>query len=148
MPTTWTRTILGPLELQTMNLVWKLNECCVRDVVVRMPQQRAYTTIMTTLDRLYQKGVLNRKKTNGKFVYCARLTRQQLEEAVDRDLVSKVLTRPRASREMIISALLESMLVGDPQMFNRIVRAARARRRVQNNGGGKPRLAAAALHAS
>ena len=46
--------ILGPLETQVMEVLWECDECCVRQVLPRLNQKFAYTTIMTTLDRLYQ----------------------------------------------------------------------------------------------
>jgi len=57
----------------------------------RLSRKRAYTTVMTTLDRLYQKGILNRKRVAGKFLYSARLSRQELEKGMARDLIARVL---------------------------------------------------------
>ncbi|MGO9307392.1 MAG: BlaI/MecI/CopY family transcriptional regulator [Candidatus Korobacteraceae bacterium] len=53
--------VLGRLERQTLDVVWESDECSVRDVTRRLTRKRAYTTVMTTLDRLYQKGILNRR---------------------------------------------------------------------------------------
>src|SRR5271169_189659 len=56
------RLILGPLETQVMEVLWQCNECCVRQVLPRLNQKLAYTTIMSTLDRLYKKKFANRRK--------------------------------------------------------------------------------------
>ena len=82
----FTRDGLGPLEWRIMELIWKANECSVRDVWRKLPQERAYTTVMTTLTRLFQKGIVNRRMVDRKFLYSARLSRQELEDAIAREL--------------------------------------------------------------
>jgi predicted transcriptional regulator len=116
---TLTRTALGPLEARTLELVWELNECSVRDIVRKLPQKRAYTTIMTTLARLHEKGILNRKRTDRKFVYWARLSCAELEHDIARDLIARVLTSETTSRESIVSALLEELRRQDSRLFNK-----------------------------
>ncbi|MPZ86673.1 MAG: BlaI/MecI/CopY family transcriptional regulator [Nitriliruptorales bacterium] len=54
--------LLGPLESEVMETVWRLGETTVRDVHADLAQTRdlAYTTIMTTMARLAAKGLLER----------------------------------------------------------------------------------------
>ena len=47
---------LGRLEREVMDVVWSSDEHTVKDVQGRLPRKAAYTTVMTTLDRLYKKG--------------------------------------------------------------------------------------------
>ena len=49
------RLILGPLETEAMGVLWMHGECKVREVVRRLGRQIAYTTVMTTLDRLLEE---------------------------------------------------------------------------------------------
>ena len=49
--------MLGPLEIQVMEVVWGSGESSVRDVVEKLDSKLAYTTVMTTLDRLFKKGL-------------------------------------------------------------------------------------------
>ncbi len=65
---------LGPLEQEVMDAVWKLSAANVRDVVGQMERPLAYTTVMTTLDRLYKKGLLSRETTERAFLYSPKLT--------------------------------------------------------------------------
>jgi BlaI family penicillinase repressor len=67
---------LAPLELDCMNVLWPLGEATVRDVQEALLQTRprAYTTIMTILDRLAQKGVLVRRKEGRAWVYRPNLS--------------------------------------------------------------------------
>jgi len=126
---TLTRMALGPLESQIMELVWKLGECSVCDIASNLPEARAYTTVMTTLTRLFHKGVLNRTRNDRKFVYSASLGRQELEDAIAREITAQVLAIPATSRarEMVILSLLESLRQQDPTFFDAAVTLTRAR---------------------
>ena len=70
---------LAPLELDCMNALWRLGEATVREVhaAVASTRPRAYTTIMTILDRLAQKGVVERQKSGRAWVYRAQLSADQ-----------------------------------------------------------------------
>jgi BlaI family transcriptional regulator, penicillinase repressor len=70
---------LAPLELDCMNALWRLGEATVRDIhaALATSRPRAYTTIMTILDRLAQKGVVGRQKTGRAWLYKAQLSADQ-----------------------------------------------------------------------
>ena len=67
---------LAPLELDCMNTLWPMGEASVRQIrdqlAGRLP--RAYTTIMTIMDRLARKGVVERRKAGRNYVYRANLS--------------------------------------------------------------------------
>jgi predicted transcriptional regulator len=67
---------LAPLELDCMNALWPSGEATVREIqqALRATRPRAYTTIMTILDRLAQKGVVERRKAGRAWVYRANLS--------------------------------------------------------------------------
>jgi len=87
---------LGALERHVMSLAWERAEITVRDACERLGTTVAYTTVMTTMDRLFKKGLLDRRKVGRAFVYRARATRQQLENAVLSSLVDAVSEQDRA----------------------------------------------------
>jgi predicted transcriptional regulator len=87
---------LGPLERDVMSLAWSRAEISVREACARLGSSVAYTTVMTTMDRLFKKGLLDRRKVGRAFVYRARATRQQLENAVLSSLVDAVSEQDRA----------------------------------------------------
>jgi predicted transcriptional regulator len=76
--------VLGSLEERVMELVWKKGPLSVRDVSERLRggPALAYTTVMTTLDRLYKKGLLAREKEGGAFIYRAALSRDDYHRRV------------------------------------------------------------------
>lgn len=70
---------LAPLELDCMNALWPLGEATVRQVqdTLRPTRPRAYTTIMTILDRLSHKGIVERRKVRRAWVYRASVSAEQ-----------------------------------------------------------------------
>jgi predicted transcriptional regulator len=71
--------LLGPLETEVMETVWRLGETTVRDVHADLAQRRdlAYTTIMTTMARLASKGLLHRDTTGLAHRYRATMSREE-----------------------------------------------------------------------
>jgi BlaI family transcriptional regulator, penicillinase repressor len=67
---------LAPLELDCMNTLWPIGEGTVREIrdLLAARRPRAYTTIMTIMDRLARKGVVERKKAGRAYVYRPRLS--------------------------------------------------------------------------
>lgn len=116
----WARVTLGPLEFQIMRVLWSGIECNVRDLVRRLPYPRAYTTVMTTADRLFFKGLVQRNMVGRCFVYSARLGEQDLEQMLDKDLVSKLLARPQTSRMTIVLSLVETLKQRDPLLCRKL----------------------------
>src|SRR5436190_5678495 len=84
---------LGSLERDVMALVWEQEEITVRDACDRLGSAIAYTTIMTTMDRLFRKGLLARRKVGRAFVYRATASRKEIEGAVATELVHSLLQR-------------------------------------------------------
>jgi predicted transcriptional regulator len=72
---------LGPLEWRVLEALWQRAEAAsVRDLQPEFADI-AYTTLMTTLDRLHRKGVLSREKQGRAFLYRPELSRPQFESA-------------------------------------------------------------------
>jgi BlaI family transcriptional regulator, penicillinase repressor len=71
---------LAPLELDCMSRLWALGEATVRQIRDNLAatRPRAYTTILTIMDRLAHKGFVTRRKTGRAFLYLPNLT---LDEA-------------------------------------------------------------------
>ncbi|HXO44010.1 MAG TPA: BlaI/MecI/CopY family transcriptional regulator [Candidatus Cybelea sp.] len=67
---------LAPLELDCMNTLWPIGQGTVREIRDRLAERRprAYTTIMTIMDRLARKGIVERVKAGRAYVYRPRLS--------------------------------------------------------------------------
>ena len=72
------RAAFGHLEREVMDIVWRSNAVCVRDVQQQLRRPAAYTTVMTTLDRLFKKGFVSRTREGRGFLYNASHTREQV----------------------------------------------------------------------
>src|SRR6202050_3210495 len=67
---------LAPLELDCMNTLWPIGQGAVREIRDRLAARRprAYTTIMTIMDRLARKGVVERRKVGRAYMYSPNLS--------------------------------------------------------------------------
>jgi predicted transcriptional regulator len=76
---------LHELEAEIMDEVWARDACTVRDVLdalnARSPTPRAYTTVMTVMQRLDGKGLLRRERDGRRDVYVAVLSRDEYAQA-------------------------------------------------------------------
>jgi predicted transcriptional regulator len=69
---------LGPLETKLLEFLWnQTRSVTVRDVQTATPEL-AYTTVLTTLDRLHRKGLLLREKHERAYSFQPRFTRDEL----------------------------------------------------------------------
>src|ERR1017187_2314993 len=94
---------LGRLETSVMEILWGRGESNVRDVAEHLNRPLAYTTVMTTLDRLFKKGLLDRRKLDRAFLYLPRFSRAQWEQKRAGDFMAGFLNGPEPGREMLIS---------------------------------------------
>ena len=74
---------LGPLERAVMDTIWRGGDLSVREVQGQLANPAAYTTVMTTLDRLFKKGLVHRRRDGRAFLYTAALERHELETTND-----------------------------------------------------------------
>jgi predicted transcriptional regulator len=100
---------LGPLEARLMEIVWsRPAPVGVRDAQRDLPEL-AYTTVMTTLDRLYKKGVLARRKAGRAFVYSPRFTPDELRQTLARGVIARLLGAAGGSPRPVLSGLVDSV---------------------------------------
>ncbi len=119
---------LGTLEREVMTLVWRHGEVNVREACDLLTSTVAYTTVMTTLDRLFKKGLLARRKVGRAFVYRATATRGELEGAVATELVHGLLQRD-AEALPILSSLVDAVSDRDRALLDELERLVRQKRR-------------------
>jgi predicted transcriptional regulator len=129
---------LGSLEKQVLDVVWTSGEVTVRDVHTRLDGRVAYTTVMTTLDRLYRKGLLERTKRARAFVYAASATRQELDQIVASDVVSGLLAGEWAAPLPFLSNLVEAVGERDRALLDELERLVKSKRRQLMRETGKP----------
>ncbi|HLQ33615.1 MAG TPA: BlaI/MecI/CopY family transcriptional regulator [Chloroflexota bacterium] len=84
---------LGGLQAEIMELVWQRHPVTVRDVTTELAKTRAiaYTTVMTVMSRLAEKGLLRQQRDQKSFVYEAAVSRDDFLASVSRDIVRDLL---------------------------------------------------------
>lgn len=80
---------LGSLEAQVMDRLWSRGRATVREVMRDLSRSRrlAYTTVMTIMSRLHQKGLLSRARDGKTYVYAPALSREEFRQRLSRDIV-------------------------------------------------------------
>jgi predicted transcriptional regulator len=121
--------VLGPLEIAVMEILWERGESNVHDVIEKLGRPLAYTTIMTTLDRLYKKGLLDRHKSERAFLYSTRQTRLEWEQKRAGEFVAGFLNGPQAAGELLISCLVEAVGQRDEALLDELERKIRVKRK-------------------
>jgi predicted transcriptional regulator len=126
--------MMGRLESTLMEILWNTGESSVNDVMARLDRPLAYTTIMTTLDRLYKKGLLARKKVERAFVYVPKFTRAEWERKRAGDFLTAFLTGPEPSSDLLISCLVDAVGEQDAALLDELERKIRRKRRELDRG--------------
>lgn len=100
---------LGSLEREVMEVVWGRDEVSVRDVYEKIDRRLAYTTIMTTLDRLHRKGVLTRQQEGRAFIYRTRISREQIALNGLQRALARVADSFRNEARPVMACLLDAV---------------------------------------
>jgi len=118
---------LGPLEEDVLNLVWSLNSATARELYARQaePGGRAYTTLMTTLDRLFRKGLLRRDKEGLAWRYAPALTRAAFEQKRMDALAARIVGE---HGDAGLVAFVDAAAAADGPLLDRLEELIRARR--------------------
>ena len=118
---------LGPLETKVLELLWgKGRALTVRHVLPAFPAL-AYTTLMTTLDRLYRKGWLIRRQRGRAFAYEPRCSREQLLSELVSGQVTDLLAASGASTA-ILSTLVHCVGRQDAALLDELDALVQAER--------------------
>ena len=90
---------------------------------------------MTTMDRLFKKGLLARRKVGRAFVYAATATRDEMEGAVATELVQSLLQRHGSEPLPILSSLVDAVSDRDRALLDELERLIREKRRASDRRG-------------
>jgi predicted transcriptional regulator len=119
---------LGPLELDVMEVMWNFGASNSRDVMERMERKLAYTTVMTTLDRLYKKGLLDREMTDRAFLYRIRLSREEWDRRRAGEMMAGFLAGPEESRHVLLSCLVDAVGTHDAVLLDELEKKIQRKR--------------------
>ena len=119
--------VLGELESAVMEVLWAKPEQTVNEVEERLREKRglAHTTVLTTLDRMYQKGYLTREKQAKAFLYSPRYTRSEFERIMAQEVLGALIGH---SAETTLSTFVD-LIGNDPSALDQLEAKIREKRR-------------------
>jgi predicted transcriptional regulator len=123
-----TKKNLGPLEQQLLQMLWQRKSATVRELLDYTDIRLAYTTVMTTLDRLYKKQYLDRVAEGRAFRYWPRHSKEELEKAAAGDMIRQLLSSGD-SAALPLSYLVEAVSEHDARLLDELQAALEKRRR-------------------
>ncbi|MGC1452406.1 MAG: BlaI/MecI/CopY family transcriptional regulator [Candidatus Sulfotelmatobacter sp.] len=129
---------LGPLEERLLEALWERGPATVRDLVDGTCQDLAYTTVMTTLDRLFKKNLLSREAEGRAFRYTPRFTREDLHREVAGQAFRQLMDASPAS-SLPLSYLVEILTERDARLLDDLRQVVEAKRRELRSAEPKPK---------
>ena len=111
-----------------MERIWGRGEISVRDLHSEFALRLAYTTVMTTLHRLYKKGLLERRKIGKAYFYSPRLTEQEYEARLAQHLIGMALHQGK-DNHAILSCFVDVVSEADKRMLDKLDKLVKAKRR-------------------
>jgi predicted transcriptional regulator len=119
---------LGPLEQRLLEALWARGSATVRELLEDGHHDLAYTTLMTTLDRLFKKKVLSRQAEGRAFRYAPRYTREELHREAAGEAFRRLLdASPGAS--LPLSYLVEILTERDAHLLDDLWKLVESKRR-------------------
>ncbi len=123
---------LGDLEREIMEAIWKRGEeTSVREIHSAFGERAAYTTLMTTLDRLHKKGLLERRKEGRAFLYAPRVSREDFTRSVARDVIGGLLGQTNGETKPVLACIVDAVGDCDGEMLDVLEKLLREKRRAQ-----------------
>ena len=119
-----------PAELQVLRVLWDRGRCTVREVMDVLGGRRAYTSVMSLMDVMFEKGLVAREPKGRAFLYRARATREKTLSGMVGDLLNRAFD---GSAGAMVAHLMAQADLSDDEL-NEIRKAIAGRRR---KGGEK-----------
>lgn len=118
--------VLGELEAAVIEALWARPDQTVTGVEARLREYRpiAHTTVLTTLDRLFRKGYVTRKRPGKAFIYAARYSPEEFHRAMAHEVLGGLLA---TLSEPAIATFVE-LVASDPKGLERLEALIRAKR--------------------
>jgi len=116
------------LEQELLSALWMRGSATVREMIDAGGINLAYTTVMTTLDRLYKKQLLNRSAECRAFRYSPRYTQEELEKAAVGEAIRQLLGSGEAAA-LPLSYLVEAVSEHDAGLLDDLQRLLDEKRR-------------------
>lgn len=125
---------LGKLEREVLDEIWRRDEVSVRDVYLAFDERIAYTTLMTTLDRLFKKKLLTRRKHGRAFVYVPAVSALEFEQGIREDLIEGLLGHGAAAAQPVLACIVDTVSERDRELLDELDRLIKEKRKELKQG--------------
>jgi len=112
-----------------MEETWRLGEVSVRDIHRTFEERIAYTTLMTTLDRLFKKKLLERRKDGRAFVYVPLVSQDELDRGIKEDVVDGLLGQGADGVEPVLACIVDTISERDRELLDELDRLVQEKKR-------------------
>ena len=119
---------LGKLERAVLNEIWRREEVSVRDVYLAFGESVAYTTVMTTLDRLFKKNLLTRRKDKRAFVYLPAVSQDEFEQGIWEDVIDGLLDHGGDQVQPVLACIVDAVSERDRELLDELDRLIKQKR--------------------
>jgi predicted transcriptional regulator len=120
---------LGKLERQVLEEAWRLGEVSVRDIYRAFDEKVAYTTLMTTLDRLFKKNLLERRKDGRAFVYAAVLSQADIDQGIKEDVIDGLLGHGADGVAPVLACIVDTISERDRELLDELDRLVQEKKK-------------------
>ena len=120
---------LGKLEREVLEQIWQHREVSVRDVYLQFEERIAYTTLMTTLDRLYKKRLLHRRKDGRAFLYSAAVGREEFEHSIREDVIDSLFEPGVGEIQPVLACFVDTVSERDRELLDELERLVKEKKR-------------------
>jgi len=95
-----------PAELEVLQIIWEDGPCTVREVMnlLKPKRPRAYTSVMSLMNVMADKGLLNQKSKGRAFIYSAKVSRDKTQSSMLSDLLNRAFD---GSANTLVAHLLQ-----------------------------------------
>jgi predicted transcriptional regulator len=128
-PSEIARLALGSLERQVLEETWRRGEVSVRDIYRAFGERVAYTTLMTTLDRLFKKKLLRRRKDGRAFLYTALVSQADFDRGIKEDVVEGLLGHGADGIEPVLACIVDTVSERDRELLDELDRLIKEKRK-------------------
>ncbi len=120
--------MLGDLETDIMEILWRKNQASVREVHETLAKERniAYTTVMTVMSRLAEKGLLRREQQGRAYLYAPTQTRDEFCSETISTVVQGLIG---GFGEPVLSQFVDSVSAQDADQLDELVRLIEAKKK-------------------
>ena len=124
---------LGQREREVMSILCGQERASVQQVAERLSADLAYTTVMTTLDRLFKKGFLRREKQDRAYIYSATMTSRELEDQRAAGMIRRFFSDSEEHPDILVSCLVDAVHEYDTRLLDQLEAKIRAAREQQTS---------------